>query len=101
MTDYLFFEECFTREYLLSNSYEDFCKDLYFAYAHLNLYVSEKYNITENDYKAYPSEHYPGSPYVDCILSKERIDQFINRVSSIDFDKYIRKIEKYKRNIKP
>ena len=23
---------------------------------HLNLYLSEKYNITENDYKDYPSE---------------------------------------------
>lgn len=37
VTDYLFFEECFTEDYLLSNSYEKFCKDLYFAYEHLNL----------------------------------------------------------------
>ena len=38
ITDYLFFEECFDTEYLLENSYEQFCKDLYFAYNHLNLY---------------------------------------------------------------
>ena len=31
ITDYLFFEECFDTEYLLENSYEQFCKDLYFA----------------------------------------------------------------------
>ena len=35
--DYLFFEECFDTEYLLENSYEQFRKDLYFAYEHLNL----------------------------------------------------------------
>ncbi len=101
VTDYLFFEECFTEEYLLNNSYEDFCKDLYFAYEHLNLYLSDKYHITENDYKDYPSEYYPGSPYEDCILPKEMIDEFINRVSTINLNKYIKKIKKHKNNIKP
>lgn len=101
VTDYLFFEECFTEEYLLNNSYEDFCKDLYFAYDHLNLYLSEKYNITENDYKDYPSEYYYGKVYEDCILPKEMIDEFINRVSIIDLEKYIKKIERYQNNIKP
>lgn len=101
ITDYLFFEECFTEEYLLNNSYEDFCKDLYFAYDHLNLYLSQKYNIVENDYKTYPSEYYPGSAYEDCILPKEMIDEFINRVSVIDLNKYIKKIEKSQSNVKP
>jgi len=101
VTDYLFFLECFTEEYLLNNSYEVFCKDLYFAYDHLNLYLSEKYHITENDYKDYPSEYYPGKTYEDNILPKEMIDEFIIKVSSIDLDKYIKKIEKYQSNIKP
>lgn len=101
ITDYLFFEECFTEDYLLKNSYEDFCKDLYFAYDHLNLYLSEKYNIIENDYKDYPSENYPGKSYEDCILPKEMINEFINRVSVIDLDKYIKKIKEYQSNIKP
>lgn len=101
VTDYLFFEECFTEEYLLSVSYEDFCKDLYFAYNHLNLYLSEKYHIIESDYKEYPSEYYPGSPYENCILPKEMIDSFINKVASIDLTKYIEKIKKYKGNVKP
>ena len=73
VTDYLFFEECFTSKYLLENSYEQFCKDLYFAYNHLNLYLTEKYNITEKDYIDYPSEYYSGVPYEECILSKEMI----------------------------
>lgn len=29
------------------------------------------------------------------------IDEFIDRVSNIDLDKYIEKIEKYQSNIKP
>lgn len=101
VTDYLFFEECFSDTYLLNNSYEDFCKDLYFAYVHLNLYLSEKYIITRNDYKDYPSEYYPGHAYEDCILSKEMIDAFIHRVSNINLDKYIKKIREYQGNIKP
>ena len=92
ITDYLFFEECFTKDYLSKNSYEDFCKDLYFAYRCLNIYLSEKYNITKEDYKDYPSEYYPGKSYETCLLSKELIDKFINRVAVIDLDKNIKKI---------
>lgn len=101
VTDYLFFKECFTEEYLLNNSYENFCKDLYFAYDHLNLYLSEKYQLTKEDYKEYQSEYYTGVPYEDCILPKEMIDVFIDRVSSIDVKKYIEKIEEYRENVSP
>ncbi len=101
ITDYLFFEECFTTEYLLENSYEDFCKDLYFAYNCLNLYLSDKYLITDEDYKSYPSEKYSGIPYQDSILPAKMIDDFIKRVSSIDIEEYIKKINLYKGNVKP
>lgn len=101
VTDYLFFEECFTEEYLLNNSYEKFCKDLYYAYEHLNLYLSREYHIIDKDYQAYPSEYYPGKEYKDCILPKEIIEKFIKRVSIIDLDKYIKKILKHQYNIKP
>ena len=101
VTDYLFFEECFTTEYLETKSYEDFRDDLYYAYTHLNLYLSEKYGITDDDYKEYPSELYPGLPYEKCIISKEMIDEFIDRVCSINIEKYISKIKSVKKNIKP
>lgn len=101
VTDYLFFEECFTIEYLLNNSYKDFCKDLYFAYDCLNLYLSEKYEIVEADYKSYPSEYYSGIPYQECILPIEMINRFINRVSQIDINDYIKKIKANEKNIKP
>lgn len=101
VTDYLFFEECFTKEYLLENSYKDFQKDLYYAYHCLNLYLSEKYKIVKTDYKSYPSEYYPGIPYQECILPIDMIDEFINRVSSIDINRYIQKILEHGKNIKP
>ena len=81
-------------EYLLENSYEKFREDLYFAYNCLGKYVSDKYNITKNDYKSYPSEYYPGFEYKECILSKKLIDEFIDRVSSIDIKEYIKNVQK-------
>lgn len=101
ITDYLFFLECFRAEYLLSKSYQDFCKELYHAYDCVNLYMEEKYNISKEDFKEYPSEYYPGIPYEECILPKEMIDSFIKRVSSIDLEKYILKIKENKQNCVP
>ena len=101
VTDYLFFDECFTTEYLLETTYEEFRKDLYYAYSHLDLYISQKYNITKEDYEAYPSEYYPGKTYMPCLLTKEQIDKFINRISSIYLEDYILKLKKNKKNVKP
>ena len=91
VTDYLFFLECFTEEYLLSNSYQEFCSELYHAYDCLDSYLFTKYHIVKEDYEAYSSEYYPGIPYEECILPKEMADAFIDRVSSIDLEKIYRK----------
>lgn len=101
VTDYLFFLECFTKEYLLSRTYQDFCKELYHAYDCVNLYMEEKYDIKKEDFKDYPSEYYLGIPYEDCILPKDLIDRFIERVSSIDLEAYIVKIKEKKENCLP
>ena len=101
VTDYLFFEECFSKQYLLENSYKKFCEDLYFAYNCLNTYISDKYNISKEDYNSYPSEYHPGSEYKNCILTKEMIDKFIERVSSININEYIKLIRITKANVKP
>ena len=101
VTDYLFFAECFSEEYLLTHSYEEFRRDLYFAYACLGKYLSEKYKLTIDDYESYPSEYHEGILYRDSILTKETIDSFIERVSSINIEDYINKIKKAKRNVLP
>lgn len=101
ITDYLFFDECFSKDYLLSHSYEQFRSDLYFSYDCINQYVSNKYGLTKDDYTIYLSEFYPGKDYQDCLFSKVMLDDFIERVSSIDFDCYIKKLMLVKHNIKP
>lgn len=63
--------------------------------------MEEKYHIVKEDFEFYPSEYYPGIPFEKCILSKEMIDYFIERVSSIDLEKYISKIQLFKKNIQP
>ena len=101
VTDYLFFAECFSEEYLLTHSYEEFRRDLYFAYDCLEKYLSEKYKMTIDDYESYPSEYHEGILYRDSILTKETIDSFIERVSSINIEDYINKIKEAKRNVLP
>ena len=101
ITDYLFFEECFTTSYLLSISYDNFCKELYHAYSCVNLYLEEKYDLTRDYYKAYPDAYYPGIPYEECILPREVVDNFIDRVDNIGMPKYLERIKKNGINIKP
>lgn len=101
ITDYLFFDECFSREYLLSHSYDEFRKDLYFSYDCINQYITSKYNITMEDYTIYPSEFYPGREYGECLFTKEMLDDFIERVSSINLELYKAKILKNRGNVKP
>lgn len=93
VTDYLFFHECFTRDYLMNTKREQFCKELCHAYDCLDSYLFTKYHITKEDYKAYPSKYYPGTPYEGCLLSKELVDNFIKRVSYIDLESILIKFE--------
>lgn len=101
VTDYLFFQECFSKQYFNNLTYQRFCKELYHAYSCLNLYIEEKYNITKEDYEAYPSEYYTGIPYEECILNKKMVDDFITRVASIDIETYCKLLKKHKQNRKP
>lgn len=100
-TDYLFFDECFTKEYLLTHTFEEFRKDLYYSYDCLTDYLISKYNITMEDYTIYPNEFFPGKGYKPCLFSKEMIDDFIYRCGSIDIDSYVKKIVLVKGNVKP
>lgn len=102
VTDYLFFDECFSEEYLLTHTYQEFRQDLYFAYDHLNSFIYRKYNILITDYEAFPLKYHEGLlEYQNCIFTKEMIVNFIEKVTSIDFDEYIIKIKLYKKNVKP
>ncbi len=100
--DFIFFTEYFDSEYVEKVDYKDFCRALYYSYDCTNKYIWDKYSLSMDDLKDYPTEYYPGFPeYRKCILSKEQVDDFINRVSSIDINKYIEKILKTGYNVKP
>ncbi len=101
VADYLFFGECFSDDYLSSKTFKEFIGELYYAYDRINLYVKDKYNITREDYMYAPFDKYPNMPYEDCILPRELVDSFIDRVSSIDLQKYMPIILKAKTNVKP
>ena len=72
-----------------------------FAYDCLEKYLSEKYKLMIDDYESYPSEYHEGILYQGSILTKETIDSFIERVSSINIEDYINKIKEAKRNVLP
>ena len=101
VTDYLFFRECFDREYVMKSKRDEFYKELYHTYDCLDLYLFIKYNVTEEDYSDYPDCYSPGIPYEECLISKGCADNFIERVSSIDLDRYINKILEFKGNVEP
>lgn len=101
VTDYLFFDECFTENYLLTHTYDEFRDELYTSYDYTNNYISEKYNITMEDYESYPNEYYPGKEYQECLFTKEMLDNLINHAGNINLSVYIEKIKKHKGNIKP
>lgn len=101
VTDYLFFDECFSKEYLLTHNLKELQHDLYFSYDCLCDYIVCKYNITMRDYTCYPDEFFPGKSYQNCLFSKDLIDNFIKRVSDIDINSYIKKLKYAGINIKP
>ena len=100
--DYIFFTECFDEEYIDKVDYKDFCHALYYSYDCTNKYLWGKYSLTMDDLTEYPGEYYPGFPeYRKCILTIEQVENFIDKVSSIDINKYIEKILKTGYNVKP
>ncbi len=101
VTDYLFFDEMFSDEYLENVSYKKFKDDLYFSYSCLRDYLAKKYDVTKADYIDYPNLYFDGGKYEPCLISKNSLDKFIERVCSIDLEKYIQKIIEAKNNIKP
>lgn len=109
ITDYLFFNYFIDKEYLKNIGYDDFCKDLYYSYNLTNDYVYKKYSITFTVYKeeilqrieeACAEKKMDDKEYQN-ILPKEKLDYFIDLMSSIDLDKYANKIKNAGKNVLP
>lgn len=100
ITDYIFFNEFFDKNYLNNISYEDFCKDLYYSYGITNEYLENKYKIDYEDFiekiknniSKDSKEKNINSEIRRNILEISKLDKFIEDVSNISLEEYKNKI---------
>lgn len=110
ITDYLFFNYFFDKNYLNNTTSQEFFNNLYFSYDFIENYLKEKYNfnyqflpkeisieITNSINKAKKVKNYDSSN----ILPFNKLDEFIEYVSNINLEKYRDKILANKKNILP
>jgi hypothetical protein len=109
LTDYLFFNSYFNKDYLSKIPYDKFCKDLYYSYDFTNDYVDKKYKVAfivhkdEIEKKIANSRkrvNMDNKEYTN-LLNYDELDNFIEKVSSIDLDKYAQKIKDLGKNTLP
>lgn len=108
ITDYLFFNDFFDIEYIKELTYENFCKDLYYSYDICKEYLANKYKIEEQDYSSEMIKSIEKSKNEKSyskegknILSFDKLDEFIDRVASINLEEYRSKLFLSNINIKP
>lgn len=109
VTDYLFFNDFFETNYLATISYNDFVKDLYYSYNLVNQYLRDKYSIDlsdlkdklYNNIKKDRKEKGTIESKGKNILDINKLDNFIERVSSINLEEYKLKLLKNGINILP
>lgn len=110
ITDYIFFNYFFSKEYLSTVPYEKFAKRLYFAYDLTNSYIEEHYQLDFFDFKetimkaVYQSKKDRNLLHetpTEGIFTISEIDQFIEEVSSTSLEEYIGVILKAKKNVLP
>lgn len=96
LTDYLFFNKFFDKEYLEKVSFEQFCKDLYYSYDITNEYLENKYKIDYGEFKEEIEENIKtknskanyNKQVETNILPLDKLDKFIEETSNININKY-------------
>lgn len=109
VTDYLFFNNLISKDYLRHVTYGDFCKDLYTSYDVTNDFLMEKYQIDfgelkevlESNIKKSKKDKKTENSVGNVIFSKEQLADFIEYVSDLDLKQYEEKIRNAKSNILP
>lgn len=110
ITDYLFFNYFFDKNYLSNVSHYDFSRDLYYSYDVTNPYIEEKYQIDYLDFKETISQLIQQSK-IDKnmsdneirrnILPYDMLDTFIEYVSDINLENYRSLILEKHKNVLP
>jgi hypothetical protein len=112
ITDYLFYNDFFDRNYLEKVTYNDFIKDLYYSYDNSNKYLTDKYKLDINEIKDKVNNNIKKNQKeknVDLckdnnlknLLQPSKLDDFIERVSNINLKKYRERLLSSKKIILP
>ena len=109
ITDYIFFAHFFDKEYIRSIDINIFNNDLYHSYDNIDNYVKTKYNIDytgikeqiDNTIALARKKKNTSYDKGKDILPKDKLDKFIEYVSDIDINKYIKDIIDNKKSILP
>ena len=109
VTDFIFYQEFLSDEYLAKVDYDKMMQDLYFSYRISNSYLEEKYNIhslnlddimNQNIKQTLKRLNVDNSNGYN-LLPKEKMENFINKISELDLNAYIKKIKKENKNVFP
>ena len=108
-TDFIFYQEILSDEYLASVDYDGMIQDLYYTYRITNPYLEEKYNIhslnldevMEVNIKQTLTRMNVDNTCGNNLLPEEKMENFINKMSKIDIQSYIEKIKREDKNVFP
>lgn len=108
-TDFIFYQEFLSDEYLSGVDYDGMIQDLYYSYRISNPYLEEKYNIhslnlddvmNQNISQTLKRMHVDNSNGYN-LLPEEKMDNFIEKMSKLDLNSYVQKIKKENKNVFP
>lgn len=108
-TDFIFYQEFLSDEYLDKIDFDEMIQDLYYSYRITNSYLEEKYNIhslnldevMNNNIKQTLTRMNVDNTFGKNLLPEEKIDNFINKMSELDIKGYIEKIKREDKNVFP
>lgn len=108
-TDFIFYQEFLSDEYLAGVDYNGMIQDLYYSYRISNPYLEEKYNIhslnlddvmNQNISQTLKRMHVDNSNGYN-LLPEGKMDNFIEKMSKLDLNSYVQKIKKENKNVFP
>ena len=108
-TDFIFYQEFLSDEYLATVTFDEMIQDLYYSYRISNPYLEEKYNIhalnlddvMNNNIKQTLTRMKVDNTKGHNLLPENKMEDFINKMSKIDVEKYVDKIKKEDKNVFP
>lgn len=108
-TDFIFYQEFLSDEYLAGVDFDGMIQDLYYSYRVTNPYLEEKYNIhslnldevMNNNIKQTLTRMHVDNTKGNNLLPEDKMENFINKMSKLDIESYIQKIKKEDKNVFP